>query len=329
MVTLAFHGHSVAQTLNLDAFSQIAGRPADLKDTDKLAIVAQGDSWFAYPRDGFIVGKKANIVDFLGAKDDLLIYSIASNGAEAVQMLSGNKKFALLKLISTLDLDVLLFSGGGNDIVGPYDFDFFLRKNPNHRDKRLEKAEDALHIDRFNRRLESVANSYRDLLDYMADFSKNRDLVVITHNYAVPIPDPTGTVLLAGMLYIDDGKSWMYPYLVAKGYTDFEDQRKIVKFMLEKFASTLNSLRKDHKNFVVVNTQGQVPEKEWRNEIHPSSVGFERLSNKIYNEILKPLYANNQIVAKLKRLRESGALSESDYEQEMKRSKQDREELLQ
>ena len=91
-------------------------------------VLAEGDSQLAYPRKYIVAGSAANIVDQLSKKRDLLIYSSASNGDEAVAMLSGDQKFSLLKRIQNNQFDFLLFSGGGNDIVGRYDFDFLIKK---------------------------------------------------------------------------------------------------------------------------------------------------------------------------------------------------------
>lgn len=251
-----------------------------------ITIFAEGDSWFAYPRDNFLWGKNANIIHWLKDRTELIIRAVPSNGDEAVAMVSGSSKFKLLKGISDREYDVLLFSGGGNDIVGAYDFDYFITDR-----KQVASWEEGIRKDRFERRLISVLNAYQDLLDYVADFSKNPNMVVVSHTYDLPDPSPTGATFVGGLLKYDGAQSWMYPYLMEKNFTDRTEQKNIVGYMLGEFAKKLIALEAASQGrFVVVRTQNQLGSHEWRNEIHPDSVGFQRIADKIYYDALKPIY---------------------------------------
>jgi len=251
-----------------------------------LTILAEGDSWFAYPRDSILWGKNANIIHWLKNNPKLVIHATATNGDEAVNMMSGVSKFGLLKEISVRTYDVLLFSGGGNDIVGAYDFDFFLRDR-----QQVSSWQDGIDMDRFTRRLASVVNSYEDLLDYAEEYSKNKNIVVVTHTYDSPVPNPKGASFVGGLLKYDGARSWMYPYLMAKHFTDRQEQINISTYMLNQLAEKLLYLSDTHKGrLVVVNTQGQLGDHEWLNEIHPDSTGFQRIADKIFFDALEPLY---------------------------------------
>ena len=65
---------------------------------NRLHMVAQGDSWFAYPKKWILAGKPSNLIDHLSTwtKGKANFYSMASNGAEAVDMLSGKQKHELI-----------------------------------------------------------------------------------------------------------------------------------------------------------------------------------------------------------------------------------------
>ena len=111
-------------------------------------ILAEGDSWLAYPQ---ILGVK-NIVWHLANNndyEDALLLSLAYSGDTAVNMLANREK--LLEAISTYEFDYLLFSGGGNDIVGKWDFDFMLKDY-----KAGMTAEDCINKKRFERRIQKV-----------------------------------------------------------------------------------------------------------------------------------------------------------------------------
>lgn len=251
----------------------------------KLRILAKGDSWFAYPRPWIGWGSNSNILHWLRVKKDLLIHGHSTNGDEALAMASGDSKLALLRTLHSADYDVLLFSGGGNDIVGRYDFDFVLRERtyaPN--------VEDCLIHDRLQRRLQSVMNAYCDLYEYMIEYSKQRDTVLVTHTYDLAIPDPRGAAFAAGLLEIDNCESWMWPYLMRKGFTKTPEQRQIVALILSQFEQALTSLATQlGPRFVVVRTQGTILDGEWLNEIHPNPTGFQRIAEKIYRDALLSL----------------------------------------
>ncbi|MFZ4795773.1 MAG: peptidase C14 [Blastocatellia bacterium] len=252
-------------------------------------ILAEGDSWFAYPRRQLIFGAAGNVVSCLReAHKDLEFDDISSNGDEAVAMVAGEQKLDFLTRIARSHYSLILFSGGGNDLVGQYDFDFFLRR-------RSEVADplDCLIEERVARRLDRVMSSYADLIDLVSEYSKNRTVKIIGHTYDWAIPSPEGAAFWGGLIKVDRGRSWMNPYLTAKGVTDLDEQYAIVKQLLSRFAAGVKDLAaRSNGRFVVVDTQGTLPERDrkwWVNEIHPSPEGFARIADRIYQEGMKPL----------------------------------------
>lgn len=72
-------------------------------------IVAEGDSWFNYPI------LLSDVIDWLGMNKNLAVYSLASGGDWLLNMLSARK---YVEFLSTINPDVFIISGGGNDLVG-------------------------------------------------------------------------------------------------------------------------------------------------------------------------------------------------------------------
>lgn len=240
-------------------------------------VLAEGDSWLAYPRKYIVAGSAANIVDQLSKKRELLIYSSASNGDEAVAMLSGEQKFSLLKRIQNNQFDYLLFSGGGNDIVGRYDFDFLIRK--------MEQGmtwRQCINDERLALKIKQLEGSYCVLCELVADYSTNPAIKIVTHTYDLAIPDKTGFELFD---IVHLGKSWMYPYLVKKDINIASDQREIVALIMIEFKKMLLRVQDKYSSILkVIDTQGTLTETEWRNEIHPTPAGFKKVAEKIYSE---------------------------------------------
>ena len=84
-------------TNNLDAFEWVA------KNEDRINIVVEGDSWFAYPKEWLIFGPNSNVIDNIFArltgKGLVNTLCIAANGHTAKEMLSGKQLQSLTQLL--------------------------------------------------------------------------------------------------------------------------------------------------------------------------------------------------------------------------------------
>jgi hypothetical protein len=134
----------------------------------RVTILAEGDSWFAYPAKS-LVGKPPHQIYRISdwARGKANFYSMSSNGDEAVDMVSGKQKHQLIdhlrwheKAKNRKPLDLLLFSGGGNDIVGSNDFERFIRPFQSGFTPR-----ECLRIRRLGRKIKQIGLAYQELLD--------------------------------------------------------------------------------------------------------------------------------------------------------------------
>lgn len=242
-------------------------------------ILAEGDSWFAYPRRFLLFGKDANIIDWLAERNNLVIYNTSSNGDEAVAMLSGDQKFSLIKRLKHTEFDYLLFSGGGNDVVGRFDFDFFVQEKQPGGTWRT-----CIRDDRLALKIGQIEAVYRMLCELVGEHSKNPNIRVVTHTYEELTPNPEGYELFD---LVPIGKSWIYPFLMEKQIDDPADQKAIVAHMLSEFAAALHRVEAAYPSLLkVVDTHGAVPPGEWRNEIHPTSAGFRAVADRIYQQAI-------------------------------------------
>ena len=132
-------------------------------------VLAEGDSWLAYPQ---LLGVKNIVWHLANNYEDVLLLSLAYSGDTAVNMLANREK--LLETISKYEFDYLLFSGGGNDIVGKWDFDFMLNEY-----QAGMTAEDCINKKRFERRIDQIKLAYMDLLEYTFTYAKSKDTIWI------------------------------------------------------------------------------------------------------------------------------------------------------
>jgi len=256
----------------------------------RASVIAEGDSWFAYPREHLVdLGRRSNVISHLRGMHRFNLLHLASNGDEALAMLSGAKKSAFLEAIHTYQPDFLLFSGGGNDVVGKWSFEFLLR-GPKERGRAVpDRWENYVHRRRVVRRLGQVEGVYRDLIDYCKALSKETRIVTHTYDYAVP--DPRGAVFLGGLVgkVFLDGKlgPWMYPYLRRKEVPRRFDA-PIAVHLIDELAARLQKLAAAHPGrFIVADTRNTVRGR-WKDEIHPKPDGFESVAKRVWGA-MKPL----------------------------------------
>lgn len=243
-------------------------------------IVAEGDSWFDYPRRFVLSGKPANVVDWIQRKTRRRanLLRLASNGAEAVEMLAGDQRFELCKILELgVDLgnpvDVVLYSGGGNDVAGRYRLDRILKSDASG----AETAADCFLKQKLRDRMKQIELGYLDLIDVCARYSPST--VIVTHTYDYPFPDGREATFLKA---IRRGP-WLLPFLEdAKVPTRL--LRPAVAHLIDTFAEMMHGLAKKHpERLVVTETRNTLRQRAlWKDELHSKSEGFEKIAKKVY-----------------------------------------------
>lgn len=227
-----------------------------------LQVLAEGDSWFDYPplaRGGLI----PRLADRLGVP----ILNLAKAGDEVRYMLGVEQRERLARELRNgceagRPWDVLLFSGGGNDVVDE-PLALWLRDFVPG-----VPARDHVHAKRYAAALALVRAGYEDLIGLRDRLSP--DTVLVFHAYDFAIPDGRG--VCGGLM-----GPWLRPAFRLRGFPldPPTEAAAAVRVMLEEFASMLEGLARRRK-VVVINGQGTLaPSKEgWHNELHPSADGF-------------------------------------------------------
>jgi hypothetical protein len=245
----------------LDAYRRkLSERP------DRIGILSEGDSWFAFP-----LPSRPNLIDVLIGRYSTKAawLRLEGNGDEARSMLSGDQWERMFSILSDpkVRIDLLLFSAGGNDLVGRCLLPLLEQREPSM------TWQDCIAEDRFQRRLDQIESAYRELLSLRDDYQP--DAWVFTHDYDLAIPGDR-PIRAAGMKL----GPWMKPYLQQRGIVSPDEQRAIMGFMLERFSRMLRKLEQSYDRFCLVRTQGTLAEDEWGDEIHPTKGGFEKVAAK-------------------------------------------------
>jgi hypothetical protein len=241
-----------------------------------LEVVAEGDSWFDYPK--FLAG---GIIPRLEGRLGVPILNLADPGDEVREMLGVEQRERLIECLKEGSpaggaWDVLLFSGGGNDIVGDpmalWIRDFDPAKTP------------AQLIDqpRFATAMALVSAGYEDLIGLRDEHSPGTHLVF--HGYDFALPDGRGVCFLG---------PWLKPtFELRKFPEDIASSWRVVREMLLQFATMLTALTARPK-VSFINGQGTLEPKRasWDNELHPEKAGFNAFAD-LFHAHLKGLFPN-------------------------------------
>lgn len=236
-------------------------------DLARKHIVAEGDSWFAYPRVLFTGG---GVIPHLEKLAGVSITNLAHAGDESRFMLSLPQRRRLE--VELKQADVLLFSGGGNDIAGDQ-FCCWLNDN------RDGEPANAIDWDRFDAALDLVEAMYNDLALIRDEVNPN--CLIVTHGYDFPPASVMGDgINVLGALSRASGLAsygpWLQPSLAYCGWKKAADQALIVREVLMEFNRRLEIW--DARNHLHVDIQGLLLPRDWGNEIHPNRSGFEKVA---------------------------------------------------
>ncbi len=247
------------------------GAAAAAAASGPLRIFAEGDSWFDYPVPFFGGGLVPRLEDRLGVP----ILNMAKAGDETRFMLGVEQRQLIARQFRDgcpdgTPWELMLFSGGGNDIVAQplalWVRDFNTTAPPA---KLLNQA-------RFSSALALVQAAYEDLIEMRDLLSPSTHLAF--HAYDFVIPDGRGICHLG---------PWLKPAFDLHGFpADLASSTAVVREMLIQFAAMLKALE-SHPRVTFIKAQGTLPavKSSWHNEMHPSRSGFNQIAAKFHAAI--------------------------------------------
>jgi hypothetical protein len=240
-----------------------------------LVMLAHGDSWFDYPLFGNSLSfQDTDIIAQLrgmGAVNPMILNMSHYGDATTDEMSLPKQERMISALQDSANWmgagkpDAILFSGGGNDVVGDQ-FCIYL-------DYALPGAA-GLNANRFLKALSKVEASYLDLFAFRDRYAPG--VPVIGHCYDFPIPNGIHPAC-AG--------PWLKPSLDYCGW-NLAQGTTIARNALLDFKNTLVGLAANPaNNFFMVDTQGVLAAADWANELHPFPGGFKSIAAKFVDAL--------------------------------------------
>ena len=242
-------GHGLA----MDASEKPLARRATARGS--VLHVAEGDSWFRLPR----IYQNAMLY-YVARK--VPIDNLAHWGDTLEQMISKGEYIPYLKDKKT---KVLLFSAGGNDVLGTN-----LEQCLNLFDARFPDPEHASFYVRrlFFEQLDAVEAQYRQIVTQVAKNSPQTKLFVHGYDYARPIEH--GVFL---------GQHFERRGLYPRPYGEL--CRAIVRYMIDQFNERLALIAHHYEFVTYIDFRGTLGAGQWFDELHPTNGGAKELADKL------------------------------------------------
>lgn len=248
---------------------------AALDATPALRILAEGDSWFDFPFGGRPF-KSGDVIARLQERMDVPILNEAVRGDEVRQLLGVKQRRRIEKLLADDELrfNVLLFSGGGNDIVGDA-FCLWI----NDRSAVDGDIDRAVNETAFGHALGIVRSGYEQLIairDAAQRRSPPRSITLFLHAYDFARPSGKGVCGYG---------PWLKPSLTYRGWTDMAEGAAIVRGVLTRFRQMLEDLARQSADVIVIDTHQTLGPTDWNDELHPNRVGFGKIAERFHAAI--------------------------------------------
>ena len=285
-------------------------------EEDSVVIMAEGDSWFEFPRIFLNIDPVQDIIDYLIDEDKFAIYSLAAGGDWLSNMMYTGEYISELPKVSP---DVFLISGGGNDMVGDNRLATMVR-NPmqegkldleklgkEHKykvllDKRsTEMSED--DFEKYKNGLQYIHEEFFLFIDvcmvqyflFFLNFQgleKYKKMIFITqgYDYALPSNENRGNWVSVQRLmniFMDTG-NWLFQALNMKAITNEKVQEHIVFVMIHEFNEMLIQLAEFEyfPNVFHIDCRGVAEdEDDWYDELHLKSEKYEEIA-KVYKQCI-------------------------------------------
>lgn len=241
-------------------------------------ILAEGDSWFSHPIEW-------NILFQLSAMGGYAIRRLSSTGDELQDMVReapDHEPQFIQQLQRPVRWKALLFSGGGNDLLGAPLPEMLRHRSqaPDWRGLIRDEAVDAA--------IESIRRSWLRVIFRTAQIRP--DLPILVHGYDYAHPRNAGATLFWGRVTVTG--PWMYPVMVGeKAIIDPTERFKIVAELVDRLNRMLAQLAAEHPTFHYIDLRNTLAsEAEWADEIHPKAAGFKTMATRFAN-VMGPLVA--------------------------------------
>ncbi len=280
-----------------------------------VKLLAQGDSWFAFPLPLF-AGTR-NLIDAISTRKRTVAIDLSSIGDTAENMAKGERHAQMRTILAggggeePIPVAAVLISAGGNDLVDRIGELVGTITRAVQRATRAERAPAAPVLAEAHRQVMAAlaagaaGDIYDDVIAYLGTLIEARDggpsakAPVVLHGYCHLTPRDAPALEFP----IRFGP-WIWKKLTPLGYTQAQ-QQAIAQNVIDEFNRRLGLMRDAARGIHVLDLRplqddGTLPMPAptdleptswWHDEIHLGSAGWELVARRLFDPLLDELLA--------------------------------------
>lgn len=239
-------------------------------------VLAEGDSWFnLYPAG-------IDLIDHLGGLTyDFKVNCYAHPGDTLEGMLKNPEWPSDLYRYNPR---CLLFSGGGNDILGD-PFETIVREKQGN-----PSPESLVNKQVLRAQVKKVTDNYKRVITIT--HAVRPDFPIFVHGYDYVIPTGEETEIFFGALEIGP---WLRDVFERKGVNlppeeprdrrpskaNLSEAELVMNWVINFYNEELKTFASRHRHFHHIDLRGTLHDKEWSDEIHPTKAGAKKTAGKV------------------------------------------------
>lgn len=239
---------------------------------DAVRVLAEGDSWFTHPN---AVWKGKSLIGHLNDYKTINIVSMASPGDTLGRYPDPpNGQWRLVCNPDWLDgqtYDVVLISGGGNDVLGDH-IDEMVRDKQDHPDKHGRKL---IIQSKFDGILQDIA-SHIEQVRSTVDRHLGSDRPIFMHGYSYAQSSGREFELFGGLIAF--GPRIQDQLADDRHIGERGEQQDIVNALVDGYNALLDRLQQTIPNFIHIDARPLLGPDDWDDEIHPNAPARRRLA---------------------------------------------------
>jgi hypothetical protein len=281
----------------------------------RARLLAQGDSWFAFPLP--LLAGTRNVIDAISTRKRTVAIDLSAIGDTAENMAQGDRHAQMRTILAGGDgedpirVAVILLSAGGNDLIDRIGDLVGTVTRAVKRETRAPRAPAATArvLAEAHRQvlaaLESRAASdiYDDVIAHLRTLIDARDggpsakAPVVLHGYCHVTPRDAPAIDFPIRI-----GPWIWKKLAPLGYSQAQ-QQEIARNVIDEFNRRLAQLRDDARGIHVLDVRplqddGTLPMAQpadleptrwWHDEIHLNSAGWELVARRLFDPLLDEL----------------------------------------
>lgn len=260
------------------------GKLFDEKSRSGLKIVAEGDSWFAYPPITKVKNLIRNLEDLgysirnLSTVGHSLIEIVYGTITDTKHNYNSSQQIDLtLEVIDQMQPDIVLLSGGGNDIAGDE-----LKNYLNHYKSGLPTFKDGFLKHSIDVTLKKAFTDF-----FTAVRSNNKNTQFIIHGYGYPPVNGDGVGI--DLRPLNFAGPWLKPAFSSNGYVDRKFCEAEMRTVMDWFNDMLMELDATFSYVHYVDLRSLTDDFSlWVNELHLTSKGY-RIAAEAFDKKIQEL----------------------------------------